>query len=66
MAKGYSQKSGVDFNETFAPVAMLDTVKPFPKFIMNFTFPLKVYNFLHFGPPILNQSGSLLDFLSSF
>ncbi|VVA41703.1 PREDICTED: Retrovirus-related Pol poly from, partial [Prunus dulcis] len=27
VAKGYSQKPGIDFNETFAPVARLDTLK---------------------------------------
>lgn len=27
VAKGYSQKPGVDFNENFAPVARLDTIR---------------------------------------
>ncbi|KAI5341991.1 hypothetical protein L3X38_009866 [Prunus dulcis] len=27
VAKGYSHKPGIDFNETFAPVARLDTVR---------------------------------------
>ncbi|KAM2454679.1 hypothetical protein PS1_014770 [Malus domestica] len=27
VAKGYSQKPEVDFNETFAPVARLDTIR---------------------------------------
>lgn len=27
VANGYSQKPGIDFNETFAPVARLDTVR---------------------------------------
>ncbi|CAL2253986.1 unnamed protein product [Prunus armeniaca] len=27
VAKGYSQKPGIDFNETFAPVAQLDTMR---------------------------------------
>ena len=27
VAKGYSQQSGVDFHETFAPVARLDTIR---------------------------------------
>ncbi|CAL8998022.1 unnamed protein product [Prunus brigantina] len=27
MAKGYAQKPGIDFNETFAPVARLDTIR---------------------------------------
>ncbi|CAL2266202.1 unnamed protein product [Prunus armeniaca] len=27
MAKGYTQKPGIDFNETFAPVARLDTIR---------------------------------------
>ena len=26
VAKGYSQVAGVDFNETFAPVAILSTI----------------------------------------
>ncbi|CAL8175188.1 unnamed protein product [Prunus armeniaca] len=29
MAKGYSQKPGIDFNETFAPVARLDNIRTF-------------------------------------
>ena len=27
MAKGYSQQPGVDFNETFAPVTRMETIK---------------------------------------
>ena len=27
VAKGYSQQSGIDFHETFAPVARLDTIR---------------------------------------
>ena len=27
MAKGYSQQPGVDFNETFAPVAHMETIR---------------------------------------
>ena len=27
VVKGYSQKLGVDFNETFAPVAISDTIR---------------------------------------
>ena len=27
MAKGYSQQPGVDFNETFAPVARIETIR---------------------------------------
>lgn len=27
MAKGYSQQPGIDYNETFAPVAQLDTIR---------------------------------------
>ena len=27
VAKGYSQKLGVDFNETFAPVARIETIR---------------------------------------
>lgn len=26
VVKGYSQKFGIDFNETFAPIARLDTI----------------------------------------
>lgn len=29
VAKGYSQKLSIDFNETFAPVARLDTIRTF-------------------------------------
>ncbi|BBN67407.1 hypothetical protein Prudu_69S000200 [Prunus dulcis] len=27
IAKGYSQQSGIDYNETFTPVARLDTIR---------------------------------------
>lgn len=27
VAKGYSQQAGIDFNETYAPVARLDTIR---------------------------------------
>ncbi|KAM1557807.1 hypothetical protein ACFX10_041195 [Malus domestica] len=42
VVKGHSQKPGIDFNETFAPVTRLDTIKQ-PQRFTNQEFPDKVY-----------------------
>nr|KYP59937.1 hypothetical protein KK1_015383 [Cajanus cajan] len=36
VAKGYSQQPGVDYNETFAPVACLDTIRALISLLLRF------------------------------
>ena len=41
VAKGYSQAEGIDYDETFAPVARLEVIRMFLAFATHFNF--KVY-----------------------
>ncbi|GKA58530.1 retrovirus-related pol polyprotein from transposon TNT 1-94 [Tanacetum coccineum] len=40
IAKGYSQKKGINFKESFAPVARLETVKLFIAYVAHKSFPI--------------------------
>lgn len=44
VAKGYTQKYGVDYQETFAPVAKLDTVRVLISLAANRDWPLKQFD----------------------
>ena len=41
VAKGYSQEEGIDYDETYAPVARLDSIRMFLAFVAHSNF--KVY-----------------------
>lgn len=51
MAKGYSQTYGIDYEETFSPVAKLNTVRILLSLAANLDWPLHQFNvknaFLH-------------------
>ena len=40
MAQGYNQEEGIDFNETFAPVARLESIRMLLAFACNKDFIL--------------------------
>lgn len=40
MAKGYTQKDGINYNETFSPVAKMTTVRGILALGANFTWPI--------------------------
>ena len=43
MAKGYSQAEGIDYDETFGPMARLEAIGMFLAFAVHFNF--KVYQY---------------------
>ncbi|KAM1324479.1 hypothetical protein PS2_045241 [Malus domestica] len=51
VAKGYTQTFGVDYQETFAPVAKMNTIQVLLSLAANFDWPLKQFDvknaFLH-------------------
>ncbi|XP_073265279.1 uncharacterized protein [Populus alba] len=51
VAKGYTQSFSIDYQETFAPVAKMNTIRVLLSLVVNFSWPLKQFDvknaFLH-------------------
>ena len=47
VAKGYTQTYGINYNETFAPMAKMNTIHILISLAVNLDWPLQQYAFLH-------------------